>query len=66
MKRRPAWWVYLVGIVLLGAAYPILKASLEPWVFVAVGIVYLVGLRVAGEVIERRLRARSESGGHET
>lgn len=67
MKRRPSWWVYLVGVMVLGAVYyPILKPAFEPWIVVVVALAYLVCLRLVGELVERKLRARTENAGHET
>jgi hypothetical protein len=60
MRRRPSFWIYLVGVIVLGAVYPlVLKPSFEPWLAVAISLGYLVGLRLLGWVVERRLRERA-------
>jgi hypothetical protein len=63
VKPRLAWWIFIVGVVLLGFAYGTLKSSLEPWLFFALAIAYLVVLRLVAEVLDRKLRKRIESGG---
>jgi putative Mn2+ efflux pump MntP len=55
---RTAFWVYLLGVMLLGAFLGAFesrfRAALGDWLSFALVITYLIGLRVMGEFIERK------------
>ena len=62
---RVAWWIFLAGLVPLAFATQSLRAFLGDWLSFGLAIIYLILLRVGGELLERKLRARKEAE-HET
>jgi len=57
-SRRIAFWVYLLGVsllgVVLGMAQDQLRSMLGDWLAFAAVIAYLVLLRLGAEYLERR------------
>ena len=57
---RPAYVVYLVGILFFGFFYEKLKFLIGPgWRFFTASIILLLVLRVVAELLERALRKRA-------
>ncbi|MES2958038.1 MAG: hypothetical protein V4792_07610 [Pseudomonadota bacterium] len=55
MRRNIEFIVYLVGAVLLGLSYPWLEQALSSrLLFFALGLLYLVALRLIGRALARR------------
>jgi hypothetical protein len=65
-KPRIAALVFIAGLLPLAFATPFLRSSLgDLWAFAA-ALGYLVGLRLLGELIERKVRAAQDSSTHGT
>lgn len=58
---RTAYIVYLVGLIPLGLLYERLQAATGGgWLFLGLGIVYALVLRIGGEALEAKLRRSRE------
>ena len=61
-KVNPSFYVYLVGIILLGLTYEIVKSALGGEVlFVCVVVIYLSVLRLIGDFISRKRHERKST-----
>jgi len=55
---RTAWWLYVVGLVPLALFERPLRTALGNWWAFGAAITYLLVLRVAAEMIERRMDSK--------
>ena len=60
MRWNSAYLVYVLGVILLAAAYYPLKDALPTWGFVLAALAYLVGLRVLADFMSARREADTE------
>ena len=61
-KVNPSLCVYLVGIILLGATYELIKPALGGGVlFVCAVVIYLLALRLIGNFISRKWHERKST-----
>jgi tellurite resistance protein TehA-like permease len=61
-KVNPSLYVYLVGIIVLGSTYEIVKSALGGEVlFVCAVVIYLLALRLIGDFISRKWHERKST-----
>jgi tellurite resistance protein TehA-like permease len=61
-KVNPSLYVYLLGIILLGATYELVKSALGGEVlFVCAVVIYLLALRLIGDFISRKWHERKST-----
>jgi biotin transporter BioY len=58
---RTAYVVYLLGLIPVGLFYEHMReATGGAWLFLSLGVLYAILLRIAGEALESQLRRRRQ------